>query len=241
VVLKYEEILHIYNTHTLCVRSRDLTDDTGWRGVIGCLNLHVIFRKRATNYRAVLRETTYEDQAHYDSTPPCTYSLCKHAYGVAIMSRLPGIIGLFCKRTLRKRLYSAKETYNLKEPTNRSHPIFQLRYATHCTTLQHTATYCNILHRTASHRNTLALHCITLQKFHTAHSNVHTRTHTHTHSHVHTYTHTHTPHVLAALICRKHVTHTHAQTHTHILHPRCPELSHTRHFRNGFAGSPDLF
>ena len=33
------------------------------------------------------------------------------------------IIGLFCKRVLLKRLYSAKETYNCKEPTNRSHPM----------------------------------------------------------------------------------------------------------------------
>jgi len=39
------------------------------------------------------------------------------------MSRLLKIIGLFCKRALEKRLYSAKETYNLKEPTHRSHPI----------------------------------------------------------------------------------------------------------------------
>jgi len=33
------------------------------------------------------------------------------------------IIGLFCKRALYKRLYSAKETCNLIDPTNRSHPI----------------------------------------------------------------------------------------------------------------------
>ena len=33
------------------------------------------------------------------------------------------ITGLFCKRALYKRLYSAKVTYNFKEPTNRSHPI----------------------------------------------------------------------------------------------------------------------
>ena len=33
------------------------------------------------------------------------------------------IIGLFCKRALLKRRYSTKETYNFKEPTNRSHPI----------------------------------------------------------------------------------------------------------------------
>ena len=44
-------------------------------------------------------------------------------YGVASTSRLLKIIGLFCKRALCKRGYSAKETYNFKEPTNRSHPM----------------------------------------------------------------------------------------------------------------------
>jgi len=44
-------------------------------------------------------------------------------YGVATISRLLKITGLFCKRALQKRLYSAIETYNLKEPTNCSHPI----------------------------------------------------------------------------------------------------------------------
>ena len=43
-------------------------------------------------------------------------------YGVALVSRIDKILGLFCKRTLLKKLYSAKETYNLIDPTNRSHP-----------------------------------------------------------------------------------------------------------------------
>jgi len=37
------------------------------------------------------------------------------------------IVGLFCKRALSKRLYSAKKTHNFKEPTNRSHPILNAR------------------------------------------------------------------------------------------------------------------
>jgi len=36
------------------------------------------------------------------------------------------MIDLFCKRALQKRLYSEKETYDFKEPTNRSHPITQM-------------------------------------------------------------------------------------------------------------------
>ena len=42
-----------------------------WQKLIGCLKLQVIFRKRATNYRALLRKMTYEDKASYDFTPPC--------------------------------------------------------------------------------------------------------------------------------------------------------------------------
>jgi len=45
------------------------------------------------------------------------------SYGVATCSRLHKAIGLFCKRARWKRRYSAKETYNFKEPTNRRHPI----------------------------------------------------------------------------------------------------------------------
>ena len=45
-------------------------------------------------------------------------------YGVATISRLLNMICLFCKKALLKRLYSAKEPYTFKSPTNRSHPIF---------------------------------------------------------------------------------------------------------------------
>ena len=44
---------------------------TGWRKPIGCLKLQIIFRKRATKYRAVLRKMTYKDKASYASSPPC--------------------------------------------------------------------------------------------------------------------------------------------------------------------------
>ena len=43
----------------------------GWRRPIGCLKFQVIFRKGATNYRALLQKMTYEDKASYDSTPLC--------------------------------------------------------------------------------------------------------------------------------------------------------------------------
>ena len=74
---------------------------------------------------------------HYDMTRPRVWQdsfiyvtwlidspcACHYSYGVATISSLLKIIGLFCKRALLKRNYSAEETYILKEPTNRSHPI----------------------------------------------------------------------------------------------------------------------
>ena len=50
-------------------------------------------------------------------------AFCHGCYGVATISRLLKITSLFCKRALLKRLYSAKEPYDFKEPTNRSNPI----------------------------------------------------------------------------------------------------------------------
>ena len=49
---------------------------TEWRRPIGCLKLQVIFRKRATHYRALLWKMTYKDKACYDST---SYGIgCSH-------------------------------------------------------------------------------------------------------------------------------------------------------------------
>jgi len=44
---------------------------TGWRRPLGCLKLQVIFRKRATNYRALWQKTTYKDKVSCGSSPPC--------------------------------------------------------------------------------------------------------------------------------------------------------------------------
>jgi len=46
----------------------------------------------------------------------------RSTYVLPTITRLLQVIGLFCKKNLQKRLYSAKETYTFKEPTNRSHP-----------------------------------------------------------------------------------------------------------------------
>jgi len=42
-----------------------------WPRLIKCLKLQVIFRKRATIYRALWRKMTCKDKASYGSSPPC--------------------------------------------------------------------------------------------------------------------------------------------------------------------------
>jgi len=51
-----------------------------WRRCVECLNLQVSFRKRATNYRALLRKMTYGDEI----SAPCT-RIESHGY---ILSRI---------------------------------------------------------------------------------------------------------------------------------------------------------
>jgi len=51
---------------------RKLNKLTGWRRLIGSPKLQIIFHKRATNYRSLLRKMTYKDKGSYESSPPCS-------------------------------------------------------------------------------------------------------------------------------------------------------------------------
>jgi len=45
---------------------------TGWRRLVGSPKLQIIFHKRATKYRSLLRKMTYKDKGSYESSPPYT-------------------------------------------------------------------------------------------------------------------------------------------------------------------------
>jgi len=75
---------------------------TGWRKCIDYLKLQVIFRKRATNYRALLRKITYKDTASYDSTPPCnctpplSYILWAHKSKFIFKLKYSHVVNIVC-------------------------------------------------------------------------------------------------------------------------------------------------
>jgi len=44
---------------------------TGWRRLIGSRKVQIIFHKRATKYRSLLRWMTCKDKGSYETSPPC--------------------------------------------------------------------------------------------------------------------------------------------------------------------------
>jgi len=71
----------------------------------------------------VLWHSTFRREQTFADVCP---DFCMLYCGVTTSSRLLQMIGLFCKRALWTRRYSAKETYHFKEPTNRSHPTHEM-------------------------------------------------------------------------------------------------------------------
>ena len=110
-----------------------------WLRIVESIKLQVSFAKEPYKNRQYSAKETYNlidpaDRSHPIPCCICVYVyvcvcmcvcvciLC-HTYGVATISRLLKIIGLFCRISSLLQGSFAKETYNLKEPTNHSHPI----------------------------------------------------------------------------------------------------------------------
>jgi len=129
-----------------------------------------------------------------------------YSYGVASVSRIDKIIGLFCKRAVYKGLYSAKETCNLIDPTNRSHPINTkiCIYLTHTHTHAYTRMHTYEQSHTARQSSFMICTCIStiscaLTYKHRYEFYIFVHMHTYTHACTHTLTHTARP--SSVMIC----------------------------------------
>jgi len=60
------------NSHWMRIMS------TGWPRLIGSPKLQIIFHKRATKYRSLLRKMTYKDKGSYEASPPCSMIMRMH-------------------------------------------------------------------------------------------------------------------------------------------------------------------
>jgi len=121
-------LLHLL-THTDQRCSRYVAFCTYFLGTLYLLifyNFYVLILDDLCIYSVFTYAHTDQGSSKYASFYVCSFCThsCIHSYGVATMSRLFTIMDLFCKRALYKRLYSAKNTWNLIDPTNCSRPIF---------------------------------------------------------------------------------------------------------------------
>ena len=82
---------------------------------------------------------TYAYQNLCTGTCICIWHFCAWTciYGVATISRLLNIIGLFYKRALQQRLYSAKDTFNFEDDINHSDHISVNSYVSAKFVLEH--------------------------------------------------------------------------------------------------------
>jgi len=98
------------HTHKWCHGNADFTHTHWWYA-----NVHTCTHT-GTNTRTQCRGNLWSAIKFHFLHPWDTH------YGVATMRRLLKIIGLFCRIQSQLQGFFAKETYNFKEPTNRSYP-----------------------------------------------------------------------------------------------------------------------
>jgi len=85
---------------------------TGWRRLVGFPKLQIIFHKRATKYRSLLRKMTYKDKGSYESSPPCMHTHRELFYSYTdILTHLHThtLVRKLIKKSIRKCLKIEKE------------------------------------------------------------------------------------------------------------------------------------
>jgi len=94
---------HQCATYVLWHNRNEAVPGAEWRRRIGSPKLQIIFHKRATNCRSLLRKMTYKKKGSYESSPPCNCDASNSSNDKVLhgyFRRLLKIIGLFCKRAL---------------------------------------------------------------------------------------------------------------------------------------------
>ena len=99
---------------------------TNPRYVYVYMGMHRFIRKYVCMHKSLLLFDDMCVQNMYECMKTngyrCVMCICVYTYGMATISRLLKIIGLFCRISSLLQVSLAKENYFLNEPTNRSQP-----------------------------------------------------------------------------------------------------------------------
>jgi len=75
--------------------------------------LQIIFHKRATKYRSLLRKMTYKDKGSYESSPPCKMYRCKKMFACKKMHTCKKIALARSQKHARALLFSLSFSFSL--------------------------------------------------------------------------------------------------------------------------------
>jgi len=101
---------YMYNVQSLQQRVLRISS-TGWRRLIGCLKFQVIFRKKATIYRALLRKMTYEDKASMTLRHPVAHGLLRIFVAPGIIANIVSLSKALFRIVLREPFSKVSSTF----------------------------------------------------------------------------------------------------------------------------------
>jgi len=114
---------------------------TGWWRLIGSSKLQIIFHRRATKYRSLLREMTHKDKGAYESSPPCnmrhhTHNMRHHTHNMRVTLQMTWEShDIRAQHDLRHHThYMRHHTHDLRHHThNMRHHTHNMRVTLHMT------------------------------------------------------------------------------------------------------------
>ena len=160
---------------------------TGWRRLIGSPKLQIIFHKRATKYRSLLRKMTYKDKGSYESSPPYTTIVLFTIYNIARYICMHTYTYTYIHTYIRTYMCTRVYIHRYTQPNN-TNISYYINILVCCSVLQCVAVCCSVLQCVAYKHVILykyigvlckPVHCTTILQHTATHCNTlqHTPTH----------------------------------------------------------------
>jgi len=185
---------------------------TGWRRLIGSPKLQIIFHKRSTKYRSLLRKMTYKDKGSYESSPPCITLALKFLHPQNPLNRETQISRYLEVQIQIEILFSFESVQR-----NLRFWIWWIWGGVACSVESVIKSHSTrlLLYYERSHSRRFLLYRASYSFIHMKQIHIHTHTYTYVHKHMATNTHTYTHTCNNYTHIHTHMQQIHTHTHTH--------------------------